>query len=110
MANNVCRVGDIVVVTTGGGRRAASMYLARVIRFTEKGFVVRICSFYAKTISPPQIDETGRYKLEPPKWHLWGGVHRVPRKKVLRITMHSLPQEVFEIFDNMALDANPSKR
>lgn len=110
MAGNVCRVGDIAVVVLGGGRRAAKLSLARIVRLTAKGFTVRTCSYYTDWQRNEQGDLVynidGRLVQDPagPKWHLNSNDKNVNAAKVLRITMHSLPQSAFEIFDNMEID------
>ena len=96
IAGNLFKVGDIIAFVASG-----RISFGRVMWFTSKGVTVNEAYFsHRGHVERVKNKRPAEYKKLPEGWYLrkrnftmWHGA--------LIITMHSLPKEVFELFDNI---------
>jgi len=95
IANQPTRVGDIVVITKGGYRgHAARIAVGRVVRLTPKSIAVRLCVFGHKTWEE---------RANPAYWFVSDNDTVIMAGRYFRITMHSVPPELFALLDNLEI-------
>lgn len=99
LAGNVIRVGDCIAFVSGGHKRAAHLGIARVVRLTRKGVVIREASHVDY-----MWDSEKNVKITVDKWVLsMSEMNVIGTHKFLLITMASLPKEAFVMFDQLEI-------